>query len=70
MNNSNELRMLIIGRQEKPGNYISALLDEITRNPPKPGTLNKITIAHDTYCDFLIGGGACNCEPEVEVKGI
>jgi len=33
----------------------------------KPGVY-AMEIAHDNWCNFLNGGGKCNCNPDVEIK--
>jgi hypothetical protein len=52
------------------GNYVRKILQATERNPPKPGTVNHVSIAHDDWCDLLAGKGACNCDPDVVVLPI
>jgi hypothetical protein len=43
------------------------------RPPIQPGTIQRVTIAHDDWCDLLNGRGPCNCDPDIglpEVIGL
>lgn len=51
------------------GNHISKLLEELKSNPPKPGTINHVTVMHDEWCNLLSGKGPCNCSPDIQNLG-
>jgi hypothetical protein len=34
-----------------------------------PGEIHGILVAHDAWCQLLLGLGPCNCEPEVRDGG-
>jgi hypothetical protein len=56
--------------EDRRGNFHSAIIEAIRINPPKPGTLNSIQVAHDDWCALLAGRGQCDCAPEIKIRGI
>ena len=36
----------------------------------RPGTLSRMEIAHDDWCDFINNHGECNCEPIITIRRI
>lgn len=67
--------ILIVGDVEEEkyfrmaANYLPKLLEVAKRNPPKPGTVSHISVAHDDWCDLLARRGPCSCNPDVEFLG-
>lgn len=52
------------------GNYFRKVLEAAKKNPPRPGTVNHVSVAHDDWCNLLSGKGPCNCDPEVTILGV
>lgn len=34
-----------------------------------PGTVIELNVEHDDWCALLRGRGACNCNPDVSLRG-
>jgi hypothetical protein len=68
-NNDNKSKAtLFITNHERQGRYLAKFMEEIKRNPLRTGSISRISIAHDDWCKFLIGG-VCNCNPDVQILG-
>ncbi|HNX48695.1 MAG TPA: hypothetical protein PLS53_16690 [Thermoanaerobaculaceae bacterium] len=54
-----------------PPRYLSALLAAIEAGviDLHPGAELDVEVLHDDDCDLLNGLGACNCLPELHVRG-
>jgi hypothetical protein len=61
-------KILIITDRDKPGNYFEKVQEAIQSNPPKPGTINHVSIAHDDGCG-IFRGKPCDCDPDIELLG-
>jgi hypothetical protein len=69
MSDRKEARILYLTDHDASGNYFAKLIAASLLNPPKPGTVNHVSIAHDAWCDLLAGKGPCNCDPQVQILG-
>lgn len=69
MKAENEKRntVLYVADHDFVGNYFTKTLELAAIDPPKPGTIRHVSIAHDDWCDLLAGRGACNCDPDVRL---
>ncbi len=64
-----EPKILFITNHDFAGNYVAKIKLATDHNPPKPGTVCHVSIAHDDWCDMLAGRGPCNCDPKVTLLG-
>lgn len=48
-------------------NYIDKLLELLSKEQIKPGTICHVQIRHDDDCPILRGTGPCECEPDIKV---
>ena len=59
--------ILYITDRPRPGNYFPKVLEQLRANPPKPGTVNHICIAHSDNCDLMACKGPCTCDPHIRI---
>ena len=52
-----------------PPAYITAVREAMRKNPPRPGSVHRVEVRHDEWCDQYRGIGPCNCNFEVVVCG-
>lgn len=57
--------ILYVCARDRPGNYLTQVLEVALQHPPAAGTINHVSIAHDDWCSLLAGKGACDCAPIV-----
>jgi len=69
MSNESKGGILVVTDYAQPGNHIAKILEVITHNPLRRGTVSHVSVAHDDWCSLLAGKGACDCAPIVTFLG-
>lgn len=46
-------------------NFLKKIVCQIAANPPRPGSMVRVVVQHDPWCDWIARRGVCNCDPNV-----
>ena len=50
--------------------WLADLVEGLRAKPLLPGHLYEIDVFHAYHCPFLVRGGPCKCNPDIEIRDI